>query len=308
MVKRTLGEVSPECRQRLITHYGTEVSGWLDAVPALLDQAAERWKLTLGGYHEAGHASVIATAATFDGRPLLLKAWADPARFQNEVAALRLWAGGPTADVVEVADDLAVAALEMISGQPGGGERPPREPQTVAAALQGLHTFGRLRRRPRDLPLLATYLHQEVRPRIWRRLESVDLCPWHHLANAILPELMTLEEDDGRATVLHMDLYRENVLFDWLGHPRFIDPLPMVGDAAFDWAFWTVYYDLGHGTDARLATAARIARIPVPVLAPWCRALAVDGLLYYLETADPRAPRMAEVLAWLSAPTPGNRP
>ncbi|MDQ0750189.1 streptomycin 6-kinase [Streptomyces africanus] len=308
MVKRTLGEVSRECRQRLITHYGTEVSGWLDAVPALLDQAAERWKLTLGGYHDAGHASVIATAATLDGRPLLLKAWADPARFHNEVSALRLWAGGPTVDVVEVADDLAVAALEMISGQPGGGERPRRELQTVAAALQGLHTFGRLRRRPRDLPLLATYLHQEVRPRIWRRLESVDLGSWHDLANAILPELMTLEEDDGRATVLHADLYRENVLFDWLGHPRFIDPLPMVGDAAFDWAFWTVYYDLGHGTDARLATAARITRIPVPVLAPWCRALAVDGLLYYLETADPRAPRMAEVLAWLSAPTPGNRP
>ncbi|MYR55981.1 phosphotransferase [Streptomyces sp. SID625] len=308
MVKRTLGEVSPECRQRLITHYGAEVSGWLDTVPALLDQAAERWKLTLGGYHDAGHASVISTAATLDGRPLLLKAWADPARFHHEVAALRLWAGGPTADVVEVADDLAMAALEMISGQPGGGERPPRELQTVAAALHGLHTFGRLRRRARDLPLLAAYLHQEVRPRIWRRLESVDLGPWHDLANAILPELMALEEDDGRATVLHTDLYRENVLFDWLGHPRFIDPLPMVGDAAFDWAFWTVYYDLGHGTDARLATAARITRIPVPVLAPWCRALAVDGLLYYLETADPRAPRMAEVLAWLSAPTPGNRP
>lgn len=308
MVKRTLGEVSPECRRRLITHYGTEVSGWLDAVPALLDQAAERWKLTLGGYHDAGHASVIATAGTLDGRPLLLKAWADPARFHNEVTALRLWAGGPTADVVEVADDLAVVALKMVNGQPGGGERPPRELQTVAAALQGLHTFGRLRRRQREMPLLATYLHQEIRPRIWRRLESVDLGPWRDLANAILPELMTLEEDDGRATVLHTDLYRENVLFDWLGHPRFIDPLPMVGDAAFDWAFWTVYYDLGHGTDTRLATAARVARIPVPVLAPWCRALALDGLLYYLETADPRVPRMADVLAWLSAPTPGTRP
>lgn len=297
-----------ECRERLITHYGTEVSGWLDTVPALLDQAAERWKLALGAYHNTGHASVIATAGTLDRRPLLLKAWADPARFRSEVTALRLWAGGPTADVVEVADDLAVAALEMISGQPGGGERPPRELQTVAAALQGLHTFGRRRRRPRDLPLLATYLHQEIRPRVWRRLESVDLGPWHDFANAILPELMTLAEDDGRATVLHTDLYRENVLFDWLGHPRFIDPLPMVGDAAFDWAFWTVYYDLGHDTDARLATAARIADIPVPVLAPWCRALAVDGLLYYLETADPRAPRMADVLAWLSAPSLGNRP
>ncbi|MGA5193388.1 aminoglycoside phosphotransferase family protein [Streptomyces exfoliatus] len=307
MEKRTLGEVSEECRRRLVTHYGPGVSGWLDAVPTLMERAAERWKLTLGAYHDAGHASVVVTAGTFDGRPLLLKAWADPTRFRNEVNALRLWAGGPTAGVVEAADDLAVAALEMIGGSPGGGERPPRELPTVAAALQGLHTFGRRRRRPRHLPLLTTYLHQEVRPRVQRRLESVDASPWQEHVDAAVPALGALEEDSTRSTVLHADLYRENVLFDWLGHPRLIDPLPMVGDAAFDWAFWTVYYDLGHGTDARLATAARISRIPVPVLTPWCRALALDGLLFYLDTDDPRAPRMADVLAWLSAPTPRNR-
>ncbi|MGC5362330.1 aminoglycoside phosphotransferase family protein [Streptomyces sp. DT24] len=307
MKKQTLGEVSPECRRRLITHYGPEVSGWLDAVPALLEEAAERWKLTLGAYHDAGHASVVVTAGTLDGRPLLLKAWADPTRFRNEVTALRLWAGGPTARVVEAADGLAVAALEMIGGRPGGGELPPRELQTVAAALQGLHTIGRRQRRPRDLPSLTPYLHQEVRPRVRRRLESVDAGPWQGLVNLAVPALAALEEDDGRATVLHADLYRENVLFDWSGHPRLIDPLPMVGDAAFDWAFWTVYHDLGHGTDARLAAAARTSRIPIPVLAPWCRALALDGLLFYLESGGPRAARMADVLAWLSAPIPRNR-
>ncbi|MFG2680787.1 aminoglycoside phosphotransferase family protein [Streptomyces sp. NPDC048392] len=276
-------------------------------MPTLLEEVAERWKLTLGAYHDAGHASVVVTAGTLEGRPLLLKAWADPTRFRNEVTALRLWAGGPTTGVVEAADDLVAAALEMVGGRPGGCERPPRELQTVAAALQGLHTIGRRQRRPRELPSLTSYLYQEVRPRVRRRLESVDAGPWQGLVNSAVPALVALEEDGGRATVLHADLYRENVLFDWLGHPRLIDPLPMVGDAAFDWAFWTVYYDLGHGTDARLATAARISRIPVPVLAPWCRALALDGLLFYLDTGDPRAPRMADVLAWLSAPTPRNR-
>ncbi|WP_327162252.1 phosphotransferase [Streptomyces zaomyceticus] len=307
MEERTLGEVSEECRRRLVTHYGPGVSGWLDAVPTLMERAAERWKLMLGAYHDAGHASVVVTAGTFDGRPLLLKAWADPTRFRDEVTALRLWAGGPTAGVVEAADDVAVAALEMVGGRPGGGERPPRELPTVAAALQGLHTFGRRRRRLRELPSLTAYLHQEVRPRVRRRLESVDAGPWQGHVDAALPSLVALEEDSARSTVLHADLYRENVLFDWLGHPRLIDPLPMVGDAAFDWAFWTVYYDLGHGTDARLAAAARVSRIPVPVLAPWCRALALDGLLFYLDTGDPRASRMADVLAWLSAPTPRNR-
>jgi streptomycin 6-kinase len=304
MATRTLGEVPAGCRQRLLAHYGPEAQAWLDAAPGLLEQAAERWKLSLGDYYDAGHASVIATATALDGRPLLLKAWTDPARYRHEVSALRLWAGGPTADVVEAADDLAVAALELVGGRPGGAERPEHELQMVAAALQGLHALGRRRRRPNSFPLLADHLSTEMLPRIRRRMETLDLGARHLLLDAAPPALAGLQEDGDRTTVLHADLYRENVPFDRLGHPRLLDPLPMLGDAAFDWAFWTVYYDLGHGTDGRLATAARISRIPVPVLAPWCRALALDGLLYYLEARDPRAPQMTEVLAGLSASTP----
>jgi streptomycin 6-kinase len=301
MVMRTLGEVPAGCRQRLLAHYGPEAQAWLEAAPALLEQAAECWQLSLGDYHDAGHASVIATATALDGRPLLLKAWTDPTRYHHEVSALRLWAGGPTADVIEAADDLAVAALELVGGRPGGAERPEREVQMVAAALQGLHTLGQRRRRPNSFPLLTDHLGTEMLPRIRRRMETLDLDAWHPLVDAALPALAGLQEDPGRTTVLHADLYRENVPFDRLGHPRLLDPLPMLGDAAFDWAFWTVYYDLGHGTDGRLAAAARISRIPVPVLAPWCRALALDGLLYYLEARDPRALQMTEVLAGLSA-------
>lgn len=303
MAKRTLGEIPAGCRQRLLAHYGPGVAGWLDAAPDLLARAAERWKLSPAGYHDAGHASVIATATTLDGRPLVLKAWADPDRYRREVDALRLWAGGPTADVVEAADDLAVAALELVGGRPGGAERPQRETQMVAAALQGLHTLGRRRSRSAVFPSLADYLDHEVLPRIELRAGTAEAGPWRPLVDATISTLHRLEEDTSRATVLHADLYRENVPFDWLAHPRLIDPLPMVGDPAFDWAFWTVYYDLGHGTDGRLAAAARVSRIPVPELAPWCRLLALDGLLFYLETNDPRAPRMAEVLTGLSPST-----
>ncbi|MET9479953.1 aminoglycoside phosphotransferase family protein [Streptomyces sp. NPDC006638] len=304
MATRTLGEVPAGCRQRLLAHYGPVAQAWLDTAPDLLEQAAERWKLSLGDYYDAGHASVIATAIALDGRPLLLKAWTDPARYRHEVSALRLWAGGPTVDIVEAADDQAMAALELVGGRPGGAERPEREVQMVAAALQGLHALGRRRRRPNSFPLLADHLSTEMLPRIRRRMETLDLGARHLVVDAALPALAGLQEDGDRTTVLHADLYRENVPFDRLGHPRLLDPLPMLGDAAFDWAFWTVYYDLGHGTNGRLAAAARISRIPIPVLAPWCRALALDGLLYYLEARDPRAPQMAEVLAGISASTP----
>lgn len=304
MRTRTLGEIPTGCRQRLLAHYGPRVQAWLDAAPGLLEQAAERWKLSLSGYYDAGHASVIALATSSDGCPLLLKAWADPARYRHEISALQLWAGGPTADVVEMANDLGIAALELVGGRPGGAERPAREMQMVAAALQGLHTLGRRRNRPTGLPVLADHLQTEMLPRIEQRIQTLRLGAWRPLIDAACPSLADLKEDAGRTTVLHADLYRENVPFDWMGLPRLLDPLPMVGDAVFDWAFWTVYYDLGHGTDRRLASAARVSRIPVPVLAPWCRALAVDGLLFYIEAGDPRAQRMSGVLSSLSPPIP----
>ncbi|MCL7492842.1 aminoglycoside phosphotransferase family protein [Streptomyces sp. MCA2] len=307
MTKRTLGEIPAGCRRRLLAHYGPAAQRWLDAAPARLARAAERWKLSLGAYHDAGHASVIATATCLDGRPLLLKAWFDPSRYHRELDALRFWAGGPIVGVEEAADDLAVATLELVGGQPGGSYRPRRETQIAAAALHGLHASGRRRCRPDSLPRLADYLDREVWPRLERRIQRGSLGDWRALVEAGLPVVADLEEGSRVATVLHADLYRENVLFDRLGHPRLIDPLPMVGDPAFDWAFWTVYYDLGRATDGRLAIAARVSRIPVPVLAPWCRLLAVDGLLFYVESVDPRAPLMAKVLTQLLASTSRSR-
>ncbi|RDG34770.1 aminoglycoside phosphotransferase family protein [Streptomyces corynorhini] len=300
MTTRTLGEVPTGCRERLIAHYGAKAQEWLDAVPEVLGQMAERWRLTLAGYHDAGHASVIATAADLDGRPLILKAWADPTRYQHEVCALRLWAGELTVDVMETADDQAVALLEMVGGRPGGSDWRQRETQMVAGALHGLHLRGRAELPEGSLPLLGDYLRFEVLPRIEKRALRLDLGPWQPLADDELRAITMLQEDPRRSTVLHGDLYRENVPFDGQGHPRLIDPVPMVGDAAFDWAFWTVYYDLGRETSQRLATAARISRIPVPVIAPWCRLLSLDGLLYYVDTDDPRAPQMFGVLSFLS--------
>ncbi|MGW3835255.1 aminoglycoside phosphotransferase family protein [Streptomyces microflavus] len=303
MIKRTLGEIPAGCRRRLLAHYGHGVETWLDAAPSLLAEAAERWKLSLGDYFDAGHASVVATATDLDGRPLLLKAWVDAGRYRREVAALRLWAAGPTAEVLAAGDDLSVAALELVGGRPGGAGGPPGETQVVAAAIQGLHMLARRSTRLDGFPWLARYLQGEVVPRIQWRAHAFDAGVWRSLVDGALPALADLEEDPSRTAVLHADLYRENVLFDQQAQPHLIDPLPIVGDTAFDWAFWAVYYDLGHGTEGRLVAASRTSRIPIPVLAPWCRLLALDGLLFYLETDDPRAPRMAEVLSNLSAST-----
>lgn len=305
MTTHTLGEVPPGCRQRLLDHYGLSAEAWLRTAPYLLAEAAERWRLSLQGYHDAGHASVIALATALDGTSLVLKSWYEPLRYHHETAALHVWTGGPTANVIEAADDLLVASLELVGGRPGGTARPSCEKQMVAAAIQRLHSLGR-KRPPPTLPDLAHFHQKVVVPRIHRRAQDLDLGPMGTLVEEACEGLSGLREEPSRATVLHADLYRENVVFDEGGHPHLIDPHPLVGDAAFDWAFWTVYYDLERGMADRLATASQLSHIPLPEITPWCWALALDGLLYYTETHDPAKPKIAKVLSSLMASVPGS--
>ncbi len=135
---------------------------------------------------------------------------------------------------------------------------------------------------------MADYVRDEMIPRVWTRLRDMDPTRWEGPARTGLQALDELRTVESEVTVLHGDLYRENVLFALARGPVFVDPLPMLGPAAFDWAFWIVYYDGGFGIDERMAAAMEISEVPAIDIRRWCSALFLDGLLYYLETADPR--------------------
>lgn len=292
MEASTLPPVPPRCRQRLAAHYGQSLNAWIDAAPDLLTVTAAKWSLTLKGYHDAGHASVLATAIDAHGERLLLKAWPDRDRYSREIQALHLWHRGRH-DIVRAADDdVAVAALRVVGGVPGGAARPPHEESLVAAALQRLHEEGAHGDAAVGLPTLRHFIADEVRPRIDRRLKLTE---YRDLTERALSHTADLREEPRRHTVLHADLYRENIPFTLDDQPVLLDPLPMTGDAAFDWAFWTIYYQVGGGTAYRLRRASRTSGIPVDNILPWCLLLSTDGLLYYEET-DPRLPQMMAVL------------
>lgn len=282
-------------RTRLTTHYGPAVESWLDSVPDLLAAAGRKWSLKLTGYHDAGHASALATAIDAQAGPVMVKVWFDPDRYSRETAALRLWHPGPGQVVLASDDELSAAVLRMVAARPGGDEPPPRETALVAEAIQQAHRIGR-DTAPGTFPLLADHLSDEILPRIGeRRITTV----YGNLAARVAPYLSAVFDDPARRTVLHADLYRENVAFNRHGRPVLLDPLPMQGDALFDWAFWTVYYRLDLDTDARLSEAARRTGIARVRILPWCLLLALDGLLYYEETGDPRLNRMSFVLTTL---------
>ena len=294
MLAPTLGAVPATARRRLVDHYGPAVDCWLDAVPGLLTEAAFRWRLKLVGYHDAGCASAIAVARTADGQALLLKAWYDRGRYAQETAALRTWPTRRVPEVLHVADDLAVAAVELIGGQPGGAARPSGEYEAVALALADLHATTA---EPGLFPRLGDHLATVILPRIEWRLRTVG----GNVPSACLEALARLEPAAGKSALLHGDLYRENVVFDRDARPVYVDPLPMVGDPVFDWAFWVVYYDLLRDPVPRLRLATAVSEVPLPDLLPWCLTLCVDGLLYYRETRDPREPRMGDVMTTLAA-------
>lgn len=299
MTTATLGPVSEGCRRRLVDHYGAQACPWLDSVPDLLAQAACRWNVCISGYHDAGHASVLAVATASGGVCVMLKAWFDPGRYRSETSALNVWRGGPVARLLHTADDLRIAALALVADRPGGYPPPTGDEERVAEALRQLHSLGE---RDADVGVssLGEYLAGEVLPRIRQRDRQFGSTLPDGCRTAGRQAAATLVPSSRRDVLLHADLYRENIAFTQTGRPVFLDPLPRIGDPAFDWAFWTVYYDLARDPVYRLRLGSAHAGIAVPELLPWCLTLGYDGLLYYYETADPRAGRMAEVITSLT--------
>jgi streptomycin 6-kinase len=292
----TLGPVTAGCRQRLVDHYGDEATGWLEQVPSLLAAAARSWGLQLLEYHDAGHASALALAITDDGRQVLLKAWYDRHRYQAETAALEHWE--PVNGCLLRAHDVsqAVACLELVGNGPGGGARPVDDQRRVAAALAQLHD------RPmpdRSFPDLLGHVGMVVEPRIRQRAGWFgDRLPLECLELGLTAlDRLTLA---GRRTLLHADLYQENVVFDSASRPVFLDPLPMTGPAIFDWAFFVVYFDLARDPITRLQLATEASGIPVTQLLPWCLMLSLDGLLYYHYVRDNREMWMPLVMTRLT--------
>ena len=106
-----------------------------------------------------------------------------------------------------------------------------------------------------------------------------------------------LSADRDGSSLLHGDLYAENVLFDTSGIPVFIDPLAMTGDRAFDWAFWSVYYLPRDGFERRLALCRTHAPCAIERVLQWAVTLVVDGALFYIETDDDRSTEMLRILS-----------
>jgi len=256
-------EASPEGRE------------WLERLPALVEDAAEQWDLTVGQPFGYAFASLALPVTRADGTDAVLKVQFPGRESEHEAAALEHWGGEGAVRLL--AHDPARRALLLERCIPGT----PLSHQPADLALDVL--TGLLPRlwKPAGAPFrplaeeAAWWLGSvdEARMRSDRPSER-------ELFDAAVEALRELPPTQGEQVLVHQDLHAGNVLAaerePWL----VIDPKPLAGEREFGVAAIVRGSELGH---SREAVRRRLRRV--------CSELGLD---------EERARRwtLAQTIAW----------
>src|SRR4051794_41187144 len=91
MAASDVPELDDELRRRLRRRFGAAVESWVDALPPVLSDLAERWDLALDSLIQRGSISVVIRCRTAGGRAAVLKVSPNRIRILDEAAALARW-------------------------------------------------------------------------------------------------------------------------------------------------------------------------------------------------------------------------
>jgi streptomycin 6-kinase len=217
------------CASKILDVHGQRGALWLEALPALLEEFAARWSLTVLPPFSVPSYNYVTPVVGPGGAALVLKAGVPHGELWSEIDALRLFDGRGMARLIDADRERGVLLLErVLPGQPLH-----REPdETQVAALVGV-----LRRLWRPLP--AEHPFRTI-PDLARGLDrlrqAVDggygLFPAARVARAaaLFRELTS----DGSPVLIHGDANPGNVLRSdrdgWLA----IDPKGYAGHPLWD--------------------------------------------------------------------------
>jgi streptomycin 6-kinase len=255
--------VEPSFRAFVARTFGDAGRRWLDELPAITADLAARWQLELGAELPGGVLACVRDARTAVGRPVVLKIGVPFFPARDEAAALRAWHGGASPELVETDERAGALLLERID---------PGTPAWDADAGAVAAVLGRLHQAP-PFPGLRE-LAAEATDRVLRALEQGRTTAYK--SDWALRRIEELEREPADAVLLHGDFDGRNLLRCGRRGLAAIDPLPCVGDPAYDAGHWAHANGLP-GRRARTTAIADALGLDVRRVRGWCAVAAIHG-------------------------------
>ena len=178
MITPPAPELDDELRRRLGRRFGSAIESWLDELPPVLGELAERWQIDFESLIPRGSMSVVIRCRTAEGRPTVLKVSPERRRAQDEAAALARWRTAHVPAVLAV--DERVGALLIEAVEPGTSLAESMEyPRfdSLAALITSLHTGGVPDRSYRPVAERVGHLYKTGRMNYQRRPDLAALIP-----------------------------------------------------------------------------------------------------------------------------------
>lgn len=255
-------EVQPGFRAFVARTFGDEGRSWLASLAGLVEQVAQSWRLELGPELPGGHLSYVCEATTADGASAVLKLGPPWPRVRDEITALRAWNGHGAPLLLRADESLHALLLERIAP---GTHPGPCEATEVARVLQVIQVSA-----PGGLPPLGETVKRRLTWASDQGRASEQKLAW---AMATAAEL---ERTAPPAMLLHGDFDERNLLVCDRRGLCAIDPLPCVGDPAYDAAYW-VHANRRSGRRARLEAIVAATGLQRERVRDWAGIVGVHG-------------------------------
>ena len=232
-----------------------EGRAWLEALPRLMDECAERWTLVVGEPFAGGMASLAMPATLADGTDTVLKIQFPHRESDHEAAALQAWDGEGAVRLLEHDADRQALLLER--ARPGEPLSSLGDPDASLDVVIGLlpRLWKRVAAPFRSLADEAADLRAELLSDWERTGRTVEA----RLIDAATEAFDDLARTQGEQVLVNQDLHADNILSaereSWL----VIDPKPLAGEREFGVAAIVRGHELGHSREAVLGRLDRVS-------------------------------------------------
>lgn len=276
---------------------------WLDALPRLVEELCDLWRLEPVGPPRHGYVGIVVPVTRDGGRLALKVSWIDQSS-EQEVLVLRAWDGHGAVHLLESREEKGAMLLEWLNPDRTLAALPADDAARVAATL--------LRRLAIPAPEQLRSVRAEVED-FAGKLRS----QWERLGRPFPSRLLehTLElcrpgAESSDRLIVNQDLHYDNVLEGTREPWAVIDPKALAGEPEFCVAqlLWNRFEDLGSRTALlrRLDVIAEVADLDADAALRWTVVRVVDYWIWALSegfTEDPV--KCSTLIDWLVPALPG---